>query len=179
MEKALGGDLGMLKPPYTVWIAAAFFGLPVALSSAWMSSHFHASREASHVEKETAPKNAGNSSRPILVEIFSSDEDKARVEQHEREKANTDLDLAEATWAIAKVTGFLAIFTLAVAGFTYKLWLQTRDVADKASKDSARHIETLANIERAYVVGAAILSQYSANHIFVWTWLTMGRPQRS
>jgi hypothetical protein len=117
MEKALGGDLGMLKPPYTVWIAAAFFGLPVALSSAWMSSHFHASREASHVEKETAPKNAGNSSRPILVEIFSSDEDKARVEQHEREKANTDLDLAEATWAIAKVTGFLAIFTLAVAGF--------------------------------------------------------------
>jgi hypothetical protein len=147
-----------MRLPYTVWVAAAVFGLFVGLPLAWVSSNFHASREAPNVHDRNAHKDAGNSFRPILVEIYSSDEDKAVSKEREREKAETDRDLAKATWAIAKLTFLLAIFAVGV--FTYKLWDQTRELAKAAIKDSAlslaaarEHTQTLSDIERAYLVG--------------------------
>ena len=112
--------------------------------------------EATPSNQQPGPDERGSASRPVIVEIAPTQEEKdkgARAAKEEHEKAEREWHLVIGTYAIALSTFLLMCGTIGLAAYTFRLWRATKSASAEALVASTKATQTLVKIERAYLTG--------------------------
>lgn len=98
-------------------------------------------------EQKAEPDKRGTPDVPLVIKVIpakGADANAAKQAEREEEKSADDWIVARSTFALAIVTGFLAIFTLGLMIYTWRLWRITCQLVDGAKKTAERQL-------RAYI----------------------------
>jgi hypothetical protein len=124
----------LISRAHIYWIVALIFGFAISLPLVWALSQFHPSSDAPHIESSNQAAKDGATYVIQQPEEWGS--------------------------PLVIVSGVLCAITLGLACYTRGLFRETAKLARESNAASAKalagslaHTQTLANIERAYVVG--------------------------
>ena len=153
---------GVLKKSSLYWISLIAF---LALLSNELASAKQLPKqkpeEGTKTEQPVSPYERGTKDLPVIVEIAPSAPLKVETDhdkEAENEKAYDDWLIARGTVALAVVTSVLAVATIGLMIFTYRLWRATHKLVEGTDDTAKKQLRAYVGIDAISAIHANPLS---------------------